>query len=234
MEKSDLQSKFVGALIGSALGDSIGELAFRFHERNDLISEVSNRTSITYTDDTAMAIGLAESILENEGEIIPEKLGQTFHRNFNREPYRGYGSGPPSIFRTVENTGENYVEVAQRLFEGEGSYGNGASMRITPLGVFFYDSKEIYEIARKSAIVTHSHEYGIDAAAILAKLIATLIPKNPSIYSIQKHLTALTDDLIEFAKTDEYEKSLQEVKDLLNSNAHIKDAERKLGSNVLA
>ncbi|MEJ2248117.1 MAG: ADP-ribosylglycohydrolase family protein [Candidatus Lokiarchaeota archaeon] len=65
MQNSIIKSKFLGALIGSALGDCIGELAFRYQNREELIREIINRNIIRYTDDTAMAIGLAESIIEN-------------------------------------------------------------------------------------------------------------------------------------------------------------------------
>jgi poly(ADP-ribose) glycohydrolase ARH3 len=234
MKNSSINSKFTGALIGSALGDAIGELAFRYAARDRLLKELGNRNELRYTDDTAMAIGLSESILEANGTIESEKLGKTFHRNFNEEPYRGYGSGPPTIFRTAENTGENYVSIAQNLFGGQGSYGNGASMRITPLGIFFYDSDNLYAIAQKSAIVTHSHKLGIDGAAILAKLISVIMKKNPAEYSIENNHDKILEDLIDFAKTREYKSRLEKIRNLLYSKSSIGDGERELGSNVLA
>ena len=60
----DLKSKFLGGMIGSALGDAIGELAFSYPEKAPLLSKVDQTPLLRYTDDTAMAIGLAESITD--------------------------------------------------------------------------------------------------------------------------------------------------------------------------
>jgi poly(ADP-ribose) glycohydrolase ARH3 len=67
MMRVDLKGKFLGGKVGSALGDAIGELAFRYPDRDRLIAVVEQAETLTYTDDTAMAIGLAESILEKNG-----------------------------------------------------------------------------------------------------------------------------------------------------------------------
>ena len=230
----DIKSKFLGSIIGSALGDSIGELAFNYHEKEELIKEINNRKAIRYTDDTAMVIGIAETIISNKGDWATEDLGAQFHQNYKREPYRGYGLGPPMIFRTVEREHKKYQEVAEGLFGGDGSYGNGASMRIAPLGVFYYESKNIYEIAKRAAVATHTHPLGIDGAAILAKLISILIPKDPDKFDIKQHEIEILTEIIEFAKTDEYKSKLSKIKDLLEKNADIIDAEKIVGSNVLA
>ncbi len=62
----DLENKFIGAMIGSALGDAIGELAFRYPQEALLGSALNQASLLRYTDDTAMAIGLAESIIEKK------------------------------------------------------------------------------------------------------------------------------------------------------------------------
>lgn len=234
MKNIDLESKFMGGFIGCALGDSIGELAFRYRDRQKLLEVVEKADVVRYTDDTAMAIGLAESIIENKGKIIPERLGQQFHKNFKNEPHRGYGSGPPTIFRTIEKTEKKYTEVAQELFGGKGSFGNGASMRITPLGMFFYNREDLYSIAKKSAIVTHSHPLGIDGAAILAKLISLIISKDPDEYKIKDERNQILDILIEFSKTETYSKKLERIRKFILNKTSRKEVENEIGSGVLA
>lgn len=230
----DLKSKFLGGIIGSALADCIGELAFYHNEKEELIKEINNTTIIRYTDDTAMAIGIAETIISTEDKWTTEDLGTQFHQNYRKEPFRGYGMGPPMIFKIVERTHKKYQEVAESLFRGNGSYGNGASMRIAPLGIFYYDSKKIYEIAEKSAVATHTHPLGIDGAAILAKLISILITKDPEKFDIKQRKKEMLTELMEFAKTDEYKSKLRKIKVLLEKGADLKEAEKELGSNVLA
>lgn len=229
-----IKYKFYGGLIGSGLGDAIGELAFRYGSREHLVQQVKNRESITYTDDTAMALGIAEIITLTKDNWTTQELGEQFHLNYVKEPYRGYGMGPPHIFSVVGETNKSYNEVAQDLFGGEGSYGNGAAMRIAPLGVFYYDTDNIYKTARKAAIATHTHPLGIDGAAILAKLLSIMVPKNDSKYDVEAHRIELITQLIEFAETSKYKKKLKIVKNLLENEANFSQAEKKLGSDVLA
>ena len=166
-----LTHKILGGMIGSALGDAIGELAFHYRTRDLLCAQIDLHEPLTYTDDTAMAIGLAESI-QRTGKIVSKDLGDTFSKNFFQEPWRGYASGPPAIFSLVEKTGISYEEAARRLFDGTGSFGNGGAMRIAPLALFFYDSPHLYEYACESAKVTHAHPVGMDGAALQAIAIA--------------------------------------------------------------
>ncbi|MFQ6016182.1 MAG: ADP-ribosylglycohydrolase family protein, partial [Anaerolineae bacterium] len=111
MEGVDLKSKFLGGMVGSALGDAIGEMAFRGLGEAALRSEIAQTDLLIYTDDTAMAIGLAESIIQL-GRLDEGHLGDTFRANFKREPWRGYGAGPPTVFSLVERHGMSYSEAA--------------------------------------------------------------------------------------------------------------------------
>jgi ADP-ribosylglycohydrolase len=65
--------------------------------------------------------------------------------------------------------GESWRDVAPRLFEGHGSFGNGSAMRVAPIGAYFADDKEaVIEHARRSAEVTHTHPEGIAGAIAVA------------------------------------------------------------------
>lgn len=97
----DLKSKYLGSMIGSALGDAIGELAFTYPGREHLYERIDRLEKLVYTDDTAMMLGLAASLLEKKG-VDQEHLGETFSRNFFREPWRGYALGPPKIFSSEQ------------------------------------------------------------------------------------------------------------------------------------
>ena len=106
-------------------------------------------------------------------------VGDSFRANFRREPWRGYASGPPTLFALVERQGLPYTQAARSLFGGQGSFGNGAAMRIAPLGLFFHDAPDLYNQASASACVTHAHPLGIDGAAVLAWAIARAVKLFP-------------------------------------------------------
>jgi len=62
-------------------------------------------------------------------------MAQTFIRNYEAEPWRGYGSGPPRIFQMIK-AGEPWDRARSKLYRG-GSFGNGSSMRVAPIGLFY-------------------------------------------------------------------------------------------------
>ena len=224
----DLESKFLGGMVGSALGDAIGELAFRGVEEARLRSEIARRDLLIYTDDTAMAIGLAESITQ-VGELVERHLGDTLRANFEREPARGYGAGPPTVFSLVQRRGMSYSEAAGSLFGGRGSYGNGAAMRIAPVGLLFHDSPELYEKARRSASVTHTHPIGVDGAALLAWAIAQAVKLDP-----QEPLPfdGFSQSLVDFARTPEVRDKMMLARMLIVEGARPPAAARRLGRSV--
>ena len=118
-----------------------------------------------YTDDTEMAISIA-STLKKHGRIDPDALAAKFSQRYN--PWRGYGAGAHVLMQALRRGADWRVE-ARQMFGGQGSYGNGAAMRIAPCGAFFADDLEAArENAEISARVTHAHPEGVAGAAAVA------------------------------------------------------------------
>ncbi len=163
-------------MLGAAIGDGIGARfeGSRSVDEDRLRQFVESTEPLRYTDDTHMAIGLAQSILDRGG-LEEAHTASVFARNYAREPWRGYGAGPPLIFRLMEQ-GVPWDRAAGSLYGGSGSYGNGAAMRVTPAALFAYhDLGHVADLARRSAAVTHSHPDGIDGAVLQACMTAILI-----------------------------------------------------------
>ena len=166
-----LQSRFRGCLIGLAVGDALGGrfeaqtadyIVGRFGTATRLVEYVTDE--IWYTDDTQMAIGVAETIAKH-GRITEQQLCEAFVENY--DPSRGYGMGARAVLGAMEN-GRNYRAVAEKRFPG-GSYGNGAAMRVAPVGLFFrHDTDMLIQQSRLSAIPTHVHPLGINGAQLIA------------------------------------------------------------------
>ncbi len=170
-----LQDRFQGCLLGLAVGDALGgkfeaqsadAIRARFPTAKSLIDYPQEE--IWYTDDTQMTIGVAET-LASRGEIVEEALCAAFVANYL--PSRGYGRGARAVLEAMEE-GRDYRQVAERHFPG-GSYGNGAAMRVAPVGLFFRDDHpRLLEQARLSALPTHRHNLGIEGAQLLALGVA--------------------------------------------------------------
>src|SRR5579883_118387 len=171
--------RFAGCLLGLAVGDAIGapyeglthaDIFFQFGSPEKLVKNPSDDT-LFYTDDTEMMIGVAETLAEC-GRIEEEQLCQAFVTNYH--PERGYGQGARRVIEAMAR-GKDYRTLAATIFPG-GSFGNGAAMRVAPVGLSFADSPdELWEQARLSALPTHTHPLGIEGAQLLAFAIAWVL-----------------------------------------------------------
>jgi len=225
-----LAARFTGCLLGAALGDAVGELAFTCRGREPLEARATEAELLRYTDDTAMALVLAAHLLER-GEVDTEALGAAFHRAYAEEPWRGYGPGPPCLFRLVEERGLPYEEAARTLYGGRGSLGNGAAMRVAPVGLLGHrwPAGRLYEAAAASARATHTHPVGVDGAAVQARAVAracTLDPGAPF------EPLAFVDELLRFARTEELRVKLATLHALLEHRAGPSEAGALLGQGV--
>lgn len=167
-----LESKFVGALVGTGVGDALGAPfeGWRRVKPEEIEAVAERETLLTYTDDTHMMMGVAESLIR-AGGFDGKDMAQTFIKNYELEPWRGYGPGLPRISRLVR-AGAAWNQAAQRLYHG-GSYGNGSAMRIAPIGVFYHDNPSgLKEVAYQSSQITHAHQLGKEGAALQAYAVA--------------------------------------------------------------
>jgi poly(ADP-ribose) glycohydrolase ARH3 len=164
-----------GALLGTFVGDALGmpwegSAAERIPERLEMFDD--RLGSGTYTDDTQMMIALAESLLRCD-VVDEEDLASTFV--VHHDPRRGYGSGTTRVLELLRQ-GVPVDHAAARVFDGRGSLGNGAAMRIAPVSVrFFEDAAVLTTQARRSARVTHAHPVAIDAAVAQAGAVGAAL-----------------------------------------------------------
>jgi ADP-ribosylglycohydrolase len=160
------------SLDGLSIGDAFGERFFG--PSGEVVNRISRRelpdAPWTYTDDTEMALSIVE-ILEERGAIDQNTLAARFasRMQFNRN----YGQGTYAVLCGVKQ-GLDWRLLTQIGFRGMGSFGNGAAMRVAPLGAFFADQplEVVCNQARLSAEVTHAHAEGIAGAMAVAAAAA--------------------------------------------------------------
>ena len=171
------------SLEGLAVGDSFGE---RFFVSNDIEEYLIANRAIPagersheeaaakqpvwpYTDDTLMALSVFAS-LARFGDIDQDWLAKDFARRYDSS--RGYGPAMHSYLARLRE-GEDWREAAPSLFGGSGSFGNGAAMRVAPIGAYFAnDMDAVVENAVRSAEVTHAHPEAVAGAIAVAAAAA--------------------------------------------------------------
>jgi len=157
------------SLDGLSVGDSFGQRFFYpFMERFLVQGERPfPQAPWPYTDDTEMALAVTQ-VLDQHGHIHQDALADTFAKRYWRNPSRGYGAGAQRILQSIA-LGFSWQRVAQQEFDGQGSMGNGAAMRVAPVGAYFADDlNRVVAEARASAQVTHAHAEGQAGAIAIA------------------------------------------------------------------
>ena len=137
-------------MIGAIAGDIIGSV----YEWDNIKAKdfILFSDSCEFTDDSVLTIALADSILT--GTPYVENLKQ-FHRWY---PGRGYGG--------------NFNAWAQSPNpKPYSSWGNGAAMRISPVGYAYDDLDEVLQRAEEFTKVTHDHPEGIKGGQATAAAI---------------------------------------------------------------
>lgn len=205
MSKPPTLEQFQGCLIGQAVADALGapwegmpgDLLAELRPAERIVAHVEQR-ELRYTDDTQMMIGVVETLLAH-GTIDVDALAAAFAENY--DPARGYGSGARQIISAI-GAGEDWRCLAATIFNGEGSLGNGAAMRVAPLGVLFsHDLERVVAEAARSSAPTHTHPIGIDSARLLAVAAALAARSARKRFKRGEFLEAL----LSYAETDEFQ-----------------------------
>ncbi|GAB2442266.1 ADP-ribosylglycohydrolase family protein [Streptomyces incanus] len=167
----------LASLRGLSVGDALGSQFFvpvnyPLLKRRELPPGVWQ-----WTDDTEMACSVV-AVLAAHRRIDQDALAQSFARRHDFD--RGYGPAVGRLLRLVREGGD-WRELAADLFDGRGSWGNGAAMRIAPLGAWYADDPEqaIHQ-AEISAYPTHQHrEAVVGAMAVAAAAALAAAPGGP-------------------------------------------------------
>ncbi|WP_228984006.1 ADP-ribosylglycohydrolase family protein [Streptomyces sp. DH12] len=177
---SSLDRRFERALAslrGLAVGDALGSQFFVPSHYPLLKRSELPPGSWQWTDDTEMACSVL-AVLASHGRIDQDALARSFadHHDFDR----GYGPAVNRMLRLIREGGD-WRELAAGLFQGQGSWGNGAAMRIAPLGAWYADDPEqATHQAEISSYTTHQHrEAVVGCMAVAAAAALAAAPEGP-------------------------------------------------------
>lgn len=127
-------------MIGAIGGDIIGSVYEHYPiKTKDFPLFISN---CRFTDDSVLTVAVAASILSGH------PYEQSIREIGRRYPHAGYGG---SFVRWLYSD-------APRPYN---SWGNGAAMRVSPVGFAFATTDEVLYEAEKTAEITHNHAEGI-------------------------------------------------------------------------
>ncbi|XP_055549914.1 ADP-ribosylhydrolase ARH3-like [Wyeomyia smithii] len=246
IEKVLLKSKFYGSLIGVLIGDCCGapfegqlmdsgsKLVLKNY-LNKLEGPFFKAPYKKFTDDTALTICVADALLDSKG-FSQKQLAKNFVLEYYKDTRRGYGSAVVDVFaklratKMADPTGPAYAQ-----FGGNGSYGNGAAMRVTPIALFCANSNKAHlmKLVQEASLVTHTNVLGINGAILQALAIRQCLQLDPNeTLDRKKYLSELKEDIVILEKNNDadldsnynaYEKQLNAVQLLLEGDVEPSD-----------
>jgi len=167
-----------GVAVGAAVGDALGmPLEFNLASPpGKMIREMhaGRLPAGSFTDDTEMALALADSLLERR-HLDPQDVSSRF--------VRWYQSQPPDVGIHTTNVlqailrGTHWQQAASEVQSRyPDSAGNGSVMRSWPVALMCWHDEEILKAWSKlQSQVTHAHEECITGCAFINTMIARMI-----------------------------------------------------------
>jgi ADP-ribosyl-[dinitrogen reductase] hydrolase len=173
------KNKALGSFFGLAVGDALGA-AVEFKKRGtfEVVKDMRaggphGLAAGFWTDDTSMALCLAESLIE-KGFKLQDQLKR--YLKWYRE---GYLSSTGSCFDIGANTARSleYYEENQKLPpKRDRAAGNGSIMRLAPVPIYFKDDfKEAVKYSGESSLTTHNNQMAVDSCRYLGGLLQQFI-----------------------------------------------------------
>lgn len=182
------ETRILGAFYGQALGDAMGmpselwprsrvKAHFGWIDRFLPGPKENNAAcyfkACEYTDDTSMALALADAIIERDGQIDPPLIGRNI-LNWAEEfdAFNKNVLGPTSKVALREIKKGTPISQLENL-----GVTNGAAMRVAPLGCLLpNDSLEQFvEIVAQASSPTHKSDVAIAGAAVIAWAVSMAV-----------------------------------------------------------
>ncbi|MEU6232792.1 ADP-ribosylglycohydrolase family protein [Kitasatospora sp. NPDC047058] len=168
------------SLHGLALGDAFGDRWFSVPPDEApaaLAARQPRPAPWHWTDDTAMGLVLVRHLVR-EGEVVQDALAREFAAEYTAHYGRKYGPSMHRVLREIDG-GADWRAVTAGQFGGQGSHGNGAAMRVAPLGAWFA-GEGLGVVARQAELqarTTHFHPEAV-AGAVAVALAAALAARS--------------------------------------------------------
>jgi ADP-ribosyl-[dinitrogen reductase] hydrolase len=174
-----LAERYRGALLGLACGDAVGTtVEFKprgsFQPLTDMVGGGPFQLKPgQWTDDTSMALCLAESLLTKNGFNAADQMGR--YLNWWQWGYLSSTGECFDIGTTVSQALAQYQQTAEPFAGSTDPYsaGNGSLMRLAPVVLFYFpDARQIQSFAADSSRTTHAAPEAIECCQLFAGLIA--------------------------------------------------------------
>ena len=171
-----IKDPLVGTMVGDIAGSRFELVNNKYGKKFELLV-----SKCRYTDDTVMTLAVAKALLDYKD--LSKTLVDSMVEVGRNHSSCGFG-------------GKFYTWITGENHEPYGSFGNGAAMRISPVGVVAKDIDEVKELSAIVTNVSHNHPDSIKGAEAVA-VVVYLALHGESMDSIKEYISKNYFDSLE-------------------------------------
>ena len=213
-------NRYRGCLLGLAVGDAIGttvEFKSRgtFHPITDMVGGGPFHLKPgQWTDDTSMALCLAESLIACNGFDALDQMNR--YLDWWKKGYMSSTGVCFDIGNTIRQALLNFTISGDPLNGLTGTYsaGNGSLMRLAPIPMFYSPNKtEARFYAAKSSLTTHAAQECLEASSLYAEMLVSALSGQDmeTILSANDTSEFVSEKIIAIAKGEYKNKTIQHI-----------------------
>lgn len=207
-------NRYIGCLIGLAIGDAIGtSVEFKPRGSFEPVTDMLGGGVFTlhpgeWTDDTSMALCLAQSLIDCNGFDANDQM-----KKYLKWREYGYMSSNGRCF-DIGNTvaaALDHFKITGNPYAGsthERSAGNGSIMRLAPIPMFFIHDDNMLDYAAKSSRTTHGQEDCISGCVLLSHMIKLALAGYPKDDILSLPNYALSDKIKDVVLNQTYKNEI--------------------------
>lgn len=232
-----VKDRYIGAMLGMAIGDALAmptrgldrqTIAERFgsiETYQPLLSADGDMQvpAGQFTDNTELAMCLAESLVTSNGFLDPDTAGFRFEQVL-RSDYNHF------LGNTTRQALERAVETAeyQSGLGGDLTAGAGPAARVVPVALIHalsdFNAEVFVREVLRSTLITHAHPESVNGAVAVAYAARLMVRRE-----LPPEL--LIDEVLAFIDEDEVARKLRLARRLLDANTETVDALDQIGTS---
>ncbi len=228
----NMQARYRGALIGGAIGDSLGmptegltrrQIIQNFGPRIDKFLSKPNGRLIAgqWTDDTVLTMATVDSLI-NEHSLNPRGISIEFAKAYRAEESRGFGDTTKTALRRIAKG----VPWTKSGFSGPLSSGNGVAMRIAPIALFSYgDMEQLKRNCELIGRITHNDKEALNGGLAIAYVMARILNN-----SFDR--TTIIEDTANFIAPSDLSYFISSISETLKEDLSVEEALMKIGTGA--
>ena len=211
---SEIEKSCIGSIVGMGIGDAIGArveflpLSYNFNKIKDMGNFPAGKFNLKpgqWTDDTAMGLCIADSLIEKNGEFEPNDIMMRFilwwscgYNNAFRFDDQRYNKHSVGLGGNISGSLHEYIKTRGKNvytdYGDENTSGNGSIMRNAAIPICYFRQKGYaLEYAKRQSLITHQGHEAAGCCQLMTFIILKILK-----------LKELDEDNIQSSKNKKY------------------------------